>query len=101
MIYGVLIVIKLYKDEGNYDLVDEKEVKELTQSLGEISYMYDICGNSFAGFICEDCRKYGNDKGCSKTKTFLRRLSDPESIQVTFKDGSIKFYYAWEKTDEI
>lgn len=94
-------MIKLWKNDEEYDLVNEDEIEELTQPMGDIQHIYDRCGNSFTGFICSLCLVKKNLKGCGQMKVVRSIKSTPDKIEVVFKDGSIMFYEAWEKIDEI
>ena len=90
-----MVRIKLSRDNQEY-ILDWNEIKEMSQALGDIKYLYDFCGNWFQ---CPDCHKKGADIRCGKRYNSGSIRSEPEPIVVEFTDGRIELFDSWEQID--
>jgi len=66
-------------------------------------YNCSVCGQEKCTEpgICDDCLAINNATGCGKHKISSTVKGLPEPVEVTFRDGTVKFYNSWEDVNKM
>ena len=90
-----MVKLRLIRNNQEYTF-DWSEIKEASQALGDIKYLYDFCSDWFQ---CPKCHKKGADVRCGKRFALGSIRSENGPVEVEFTDGRIELFDSWERID--
>ena len=86
-IFRTITKVKLIKGDVMTE-VETNEIEEISQGLGDVTVLSDICGMGW--MRCSSC--LNKELGCGKRFISGHIRSDPEPVEIVFKDGRVELF---------